>query len=1106
MIKGTCCMTESISGRSNAAATTSSEVSAHPSRPPSRRKESAASHDDDSEGLTRERLRTHDRTEEDMENSTISSSSHGESADIFGDLGNDYLPWRRPSVPSAVKIPPHINSRVDGDDDLHKSVYESFNAREQLLQESYADTRFFMTESYLDSEISRYELQLREMRASSILKTTEEIDIKLKATQWDENHTGFSVDLARDRKISAIKVTWLLKSLKASEDFHMKSKLVRSMFRQTHLFYNTLNDMEIKFLTRKHLRDMGKKAMLRKLRATGQGDDDELLAQTEFIEISNQNELQNVEIRNLKELYVRMLQKESNGLDHHLDMLETLYNSLHRIYIDTMNMKIQGVHHWHTFRKRHDHNTQEEIRHIREQCVLEFTNSKEDERISELNTVRREAEEERLKRRQTYGDTSAVLSSELVFNMNLSQRHKLIVVDDTSSTGTFELDTEDLDEEIANATQNDTFLKIIRKRTERKNVLESRYNDMIQHAVTKREREEVVNLEVARKQEREFLKTAMRGYFRQEHTLQEKIKDFLRYEKQSIDALRSRHKSEVDSLINTHEIRLVRVYAEGVKTNLRVGELVRATSKLKIHQDDTMLTAHCFHEIRNVLASILCLCENLKEDPAALESIVAEQNDVCSYALDTMNDMLSIAKLKEPGFEPNRTAVNVSELFDAVIRIQGSRAVKGVEVKKLIDEPDMQIYSDKRLLLQVFVNLLSNAAKFTVQGTIALCCSRRRTSDGAQNQNLVIGIADTGPGFKISRHKSTSSNSSQDLSAVKGFVETHSEISANITEYHQNCGYKARNTGYGLYLASTVASALDTKLQVQSPVPRDSTMPCCEPHPGSFFYMLQPELSKHEDTRSAETRGRDEATVQRQKLTSRSVSAGEMPKICEVDTAKDIHETARERVVRDMNSSSDEAARWRFEPSGTMRFLIVDDQKLLRQSMIILAKKLAEQFPGLSIHVQTCACAEEALRLQLVDKNFDIISLDQYYDQIILSDTAKHNIDTYPFAVYHYGAVEQNKKAYIKFKNEEGFQILATDGALLGTDVIVDLRTTVSTPIVFSCTASDDVQGPHLMKPYTLESFSAFMVTNMRTFLAEQSIYLDGSDLRKSPSLVLYRL
>ena len=238
-------------------------------------------------------------------------------------------------------------------------------------------------------------------------------------------------------------------------------------------------------------------------------------------------------------------------MDHHLDMLEKLYNTLHRIYIDVMNMKIHGIKEWHQFRKRHDANTQESIRHIREQCFSEFSNFKEDDRVSELNAVKREAEEDRVKRQQVFGDSSTVLSSELVFSMNLSRRHKLTVVDDTSSTGTFELDDEDVDCELSGSAQNDTFLKLIKKRTERKKLLETRYNDLIAKEVSRRQRSESAHLEIARKQEREYLKTAMRGYFKQEIALQEKIKDFLRYEKNAIDALKTRHSSELESLLTT---------------------------------------------------------------------------------------------------------------------------------------------------------------------------------------------------------------------------------------------------------------------------------------------------------------------------------------------------------------------------------------------------------------------------------------------------------------------------------------------------------------------------------------------------------------------------
>lgn len=1062
--------------------------------------------------LTRERLASHvSQTDYDYKNTNNNEhedDSAFESADMFAELGDNHLPWHRPSISADSSSRQCSASAEPGSSDvneLSRSVYETFSKREEVLQKSYADTRFYMTESYLDTEITRYELLLKEMRENSALKSLQDDQVKLDATAWDENSIAYSAEAIQNQKIAATKVTWLLKSLKASEDFHLKSNLVRSMFRQTNQFFNTLNDMEITFLLKKHMRELSKHTMIQKLRAQSLTEDKEFRSRTELIELANIKEIQNIELRNMKEFYVRMLKKESDGLNDHLDMLEKLYNILHRVYIDVMNLKIRGINDWLQYRQRNDKTTSDSIKRVHDQCNAEMRNDKDLEHRVEMDAVKSEAELERMKRQELFGDDSSIaVSSELVFSMNLSRRSKLAVMDDNSSIGTFVLygQDEDDDLEAASAPRNEAFLKIVRKRAVSKKLMEDRSNILIQKIVKQREHAEHAYLETIRKRERDFLKASMKHYFTQELVLEDHIQELLRHEKHAIEAMQTHHKHELKSVMNTQAVMLKKLHETNVKDRQDHKKFKEAASELKIRQNDVMLTAHCFHEIRNVLASILCLGENLKEDPESIATIISEQNDICSYALETMNDMLSIAKLKEPSFVAQRSPILVRELFDATIRIQGRRANKDVQVITLLDDADLKIFSDKRLLLQLFVNLLSNASKFTAAGTIALWAARRTDKDSS---NVVLGIVDTGSGFDLLRANKKSDES--DLSTVTGFVDTHSEISANIAEYHTS-GYMARNTGYGLYLASTVANALQSKLKVQSPVPTASGMPKLKPFPGSFFYLLQPELSdQHKMPKSKSVILKGEAVTERQNTTSRNVEIGETPKICDVSTARDVNECAREEAQKSIASEAQNRAQWHFQPQGHMRVLIVDDQKLLRQAMIIMIKKLVEKHDGLSVHIETACCAEEALRKQL-QSNFDLISLDQYYDNIIISHTeALAPTDEYPNAQFCHGAAEDNKSQYVNLKNKEAFKLLPQDGNLVGTDVIQSLRTTASRPIVYSCTASDNVEEVVvMMKPYTLDKLEALLREHMSLFLTQQFVYLDGADIRKSDKLIMYQM
>jgi signal transduction histidine kinase/CheY-like chemotaxis protein len=1080
----------STTGRSDAAATTDSDVSSRPQQQQHhqhkhlRRRSSTLSSTERmpsaaAAGLTRDQLQTHTYGKHSSGELDLQENdgSEGESADIFGDLGPNFLPWRR-SAPSLKQdtAPSLIRTGVtsSGDmSDLTKNVYDTYSAREDLLASSYNGARYYMTENYLETELGRYELLMKEMMNNSALKSVSEIDIKLKTTAWDECADGsLNMESVRDQKICSIKITWLLKTLKASEDFHMKSSLVRNMFRRTNSFFDELNDMEVSYLVKKHLRELAKRRMLQKLRKMSVNGRD-CTDRIDALEIVHHRNAQHCEVRNLKELYIRMLQKEWGGLESHLSMLETLYNTLHRVYIDVMNLKIRGVEEWCAFRKRHDASTKDAIRHIHEQCVSEFREFKERDRISEMNVVKREAEEDREKRKEVFGKSTMGLSSELVFNMNVSSRNKsLYVLDDTSSAGTFDMDDGDVDAADIKASHHNTaYLKLIKVRMVRKAHLEAKYNRMLDTVVQKRESAEIEHLQHARRHEREFLKAAMKRYFKDEVALEEKIQEFLRHEKHAIEALKTKQAGEMESLLVAQEVEIARLEKDCIQNNQGVSQLLDAKSELHDRHHETMLTAHCFHELRNVLASILCLGENLREDPSSLNAIVEEQADVCTYALDTMSDMLSIAKIKEATFRCNRTRIAVSELFDAVIRIQGCRALKGVRVLKIMDDAELCIWSDKKLLLQLFVNMLSNACKFTVTGIIALWCARLPDKEGGMD--VCIGVVDTGSGVQ-----NMPRGGKRDLSTVQGFVETHSEVSGDISNY-QSSGYKVRNTGYGLYLASTVATALGSKLRVQSPVGHAHNMPIEPGCPGSFFYMAQEEYTGT----ASEIKSLNDSVM---------LEAEE-----EEDRGRCISSAVTERTKTVHSSGT-----WRFMPRGCMKVLVVDDQKLLRQTMILTLKKMCERYSGLTMHIHTACCAEEALRKHR-QTPYDLITMDQYYDQILLSHIDQAGEKQQMTLVLDGSSPDQNRAAYIAFKEQENFHITTNDGELLGTDVISSLKMCGS-PIVISCTASDNVDGPTLDKPYTLDTLITLLQEQMQRYLTDGSVTLDGSVLRKNSQLSLY--
>jgi signal transduction histidine kinase/CheY-like chemotaxis protein len=106
-----------------------------------------------------------------------------------------------------------------------------------------------------------------------------------------------------------------------------------------------------------------------------------------------------------------------------------------------------------------------------------------------------------------------------------------------------------------------------------------------------------------------------------------------------------------------------------------------------------------------------------------------------------IDDVLDLAKIEAGKFTWDMSAVSVQDVIDRAVAATSSL----LEAKKLQLEKDIQpslpvVTGDQDRLIQVVINLISNAVKFTDYGAIK--CSARR-DDG----ELVISVADSGIGI-----------------------------------------------------------------------------------------------------------------------------------------------------------------------------------------------------------------------------------------------------------------------------------------------------------------------------------------------------------------------
>lgn len=125
------------------------------------------------------------------------------------------------------------------------------------------------------------------------------------------------------------------------------------------------------------------------------------------------------------------------------------------------------------------------------------------------------------------------------------------------------------------------------------------------------------------------------------------------------------------------------------------------------------------------------------------EKTLSMMKSSVSLLLSLINDILDLAKLENEKFELDNAKLSLKALLDKVKQLFVLQAEgKGLKLTVDIDPSatDLEIVSDERRITQILLNLLSNALKFTTEGSIRIKAQR----DG---DAIKIAVKDTGCGI-----------------------------------------------------------------------------------------------------------------------------------------------------------------------------------------------------------------------------------------------------------------------------------------------------------------------------------------------------------------------
>jgi signal transduction histidine kinase len=203
------------------------------------------------------------------------------------------------------------------------------------------------------------------------------------------------------------------------------------------------------------------------------------------------------------------------------------------------------------------------------------------------------------------------------------------------------------------------------------------------------------------------------------------------------------------SFAKTHR-RLERQTAELTESNRRLrqlnDELARSRAQLTEAKEaadaassaKSRFLAGVSHELRTPLNAIIGYSEMLEE--------VAQENGHPVYVSDLKRDILDLAKIEAGKMTFFVEEFEVARLVEEVAATVGPLAAGNRNRLQVECPPDLgRMRSDQTKLRQVLFNLLSNAAKFTEDGSIELRVGR--ATPAGPRPALVFRVTDTGVGM-----------------------------------------------------------------------------------------------------------------------------------------------------------------------------------------------------------------------------------------------------------------------------------------------------------------------------------------------------------------------
>lgn len=180
---------------------------------------------------------------------------------------------------------------------------------------------------------------------------------------------------------------------------------------------------------------------------------------------------------------------------------------------------------------------------------------------------------------------------------------------------------------------------------------------------------------------------------------------------------------------------------------LREMQFLQASQEAKVETERNM-TAYFAHELRNPLGAIDSALSAMPDDvPESVRSLISGMQLCSEFMSSIMNNLLDVRKMEEGKMTLHIAPISLHATLDSIHKMLLPSVRQNVQFLSVCETTGRDwVLGDSHRLQQVMTNMVTNAIKYTVSGSITL-------SVRWIENTVCFACDDTGPGIPKSEQK-----------------------------------------------------------------------------------------------------------------------------------------------------------------------------------------------------------------------------------------------------------------------------------------------------------------------------------------------------------------